>query len=228
MSKNVQTQEPSWEEAVSKYLEEHPDYFQRHLDLLATMSLPHAESGGALSLIERQVRVLRDKQALAQQQLRDLLAVARENDVLGERLHHFACAMIDAGSLEDALDTARETLRQEFRIDVVVIRLRTREPFPEWRAEFVPHDNQRFQLLMDEFAGKKAVCGGRYDIDLLRYVFAEQAQDMRSCAFVPLKDTRRDGVLCLGSRDAQRFHPDLGTVYLVRVGELLMRCLARY
>ena len=69
------------EQAVHDYLAAHPDFFERHSTLLSSLHLPHA-SGGAVSLVERQVSVLRQKELKLQRQLRELLNVARENDTL--------------------------------------------------------------------------------------------------------------------------------------------------
>lgn len=227
MSKNLPSEELSWEEAVSKFLEANPDYFDHHPDVLAALTIPHAETGRAVSLIERQVQVLRDKNTALQQQLRELLAIARENDVIGERLHRFACAMIDSASLEDAIGTAEDLLRQDFKLDQVVIRLRG-EGLTEGRPESVAPGDRQFLGLMQQFEGKRVVCGAKHDRSVLQYLFADHGKEIRSTAFVALKDSRREGFLCLGSHDPHRFHPEMGTVYLLRLGELLMRGVGRY
>ena len=49
------------EEAVREYLEAHPDFFEHNKALLSQLELPHG-AGGAVSLVERQVSVLRQKE----------------------------------------------------------------------------------------------------------------------------------------------------------------------
>jgi len=88
-SEEIQT-ELSWEEAVARYLEDHPDYFQRYPETLSRILLSHETGGKAVSLIERQVQVLREQSQTLQRQLRELVNNARENDVLSGRLHRFA------------------------------------------------------------------------------------------------------------------------------------------
>ncbi len=124
-------QEISWEEAVARYLEDHPDYFQRHPELLARIALTHAVGGRAVSLIERQVQVLRDQSRNLQRQLRDLVGNARDNDALADRLDRFALAMIDGRALDDVLDGALDLLREEFRLDGIRILLRARDGFAD-------------------------------------------------------------------------------------------------
>jgi uncharacterized protein YigA (DUF484 family) len=93
---------PITADAVADYLAEHPDFLHDHPDLLAELLIPHA-TGSAVSLIERQVQVLRDKHAIAQRQLHQLIEVARDNDRLAERMHQLALALLDCTTLADVI-----------------------------------------------------------------------------------------------------------------------------
>ena len=230
MTQNItndeQDNELSWEEAVSRYLEDHPDFFQRHPDLLAKLTLRH-EAGGAVSLIERQVRVLRDENDALREQLRDLLAIARENDVLSARLHRFAIAMADSASLDDVFDNAYEMLRREFKIDAVTILCRGEGSAAFTRSEFVGADT-RLLNLVNEYGAGKPVCGARFEESLLKYLFGVNAGDVRSAALIALGPRGSVGMLALGSNDARRFHAEMGTVYLAQLGDVLMHSIARF
>jgi hypothetical protein len=228
MSKKQPSEELSWEDAVAGYLEAHPDYFESRPDILTALTLSHPDTGKAISLIERQVAVLRDKNHALQQQLRELVSIARENDVLGERLHRFAVAMVDAGSLDDVLETAQGMLRQDFRLEAVAVLLRGEAADRVDRPEFTAAQDKKFGALLAQSDGKRAVCGGKLDREMLTYLFGRLAADVKSTALIPLKDARHEGMLCLGSNDAYRFHPEMGTVYLMRLGELLMCSAGRY
>lgn len=229
MSKKSPNEELSWEEAVARFLEDHPDFFERRPDLLAHLRIPHAGRGTSVSLIERQVRVLRERNEAADRQLRELIDIARENDILAERLHHFAGAMIDAGSFEDVVGTARELLQQEFRLDAVALMLQEDDEAQRARHhEFVRGDEPRFTALLRRCGGRRVVCGGRLDADAMGFLFGARAKDIQSLALIPLKDPARVGVLAMGSRDALRFNPEMGVVFLVRLGELFMRAAARF
>jgi uncharacterized protein YigA (DUF484 family) len=216
--------ELSWEDAVSRYLEDHPEYFQRHPRILANLNLRHEGTGRAVSLIEYQVQALRGNNQELQRQLRELVGHARENDALGERLHRFALAVVGAGTPDEALDTAYELLRQEFQMDVIAVLWR-REPVPG-RREFVGPDDARLNELLKQFRAGRPLCGGKQDESLLHYLFGERAREIRSSALIPLGEPAPQGVLGLGSHDPQRFHPGMGTVYLTRLGELLVRAIA--
>jgi uncharacterized protein YigA (DUF484 family) len=217
--------ELSQEEAVSRYLEDHPDYFVRHPQILARLALPHETGGKAVSLIERQVQVLREQTQGLQRQLRELVQNARDNDVLGSRLHRYATAMIGCHSLDEVLDTTYDLLRQEFKLDAVVILL---QGHPGGRPELLPPDDKRLNALLQQLASGRPLCGGRLEESLKGYLFGGRAAEIESCALIPLGDKHPDGVLALGTHDAHRFHPGMGTVYLARLGELLTHSLARH
>jgi uncharacterized protein YigA (DUF484 family) len=157
-SEELQT-ELTWEEAVARYLEDHPDYFQRFPETLSRILLSHETGGKAVSLIERQVQVLREQNQALTRQLRELVNNARENDVLSGRLHRFSTAMTGCASLDEVLDTTYDLLRQEFKLDAVVILLRGR-PTQGGRAELVPEDDKRLNWLFQQFSSGKPICGG--------------------------------------------------------------------
>lgn len=219
--------ELSWEDAVSRYLEDHPDYFQRYPETLGRLLLPHETGGKAVSLIERQVQALREQNQALQRQLRELVSNARENDVLSGRLHRYATAMLGCASLDDVLDTTYDLLRQEFKLDAVVILLQGR-PSQGGRAELVPEDDKRLNTLFHQFNSGKPICGGKFEDSLMSYLFSGRATEIKSTALIPLGDKNPRGVLGLGTQDPYRFHPGMGTVYLTRLGEMLMHSLARH
>ena len=236
-------QEPelSWDEAVARYLTENPDYFLTHPEALAALTLRHHASGQVASLIERQVQVLRDKNEKLARQLRELLSHARENDVLGERLHQFAHAMLDSGALDEVLSTARDMLRQQFKLDAVVILLKGDAEVLRGRPECAEPGDRRFDGIVQKFASSgqtsalparsqagKPLCGVKHDSDTLNYLFGSQGHDIRSSALVLLAGKDTVGVLCLGSSDPLRYHPQMGTLYLSKFGELLMSAISRY
>jgi uncharacterized protein YigA (DUF484 family) len=220
--------ELSWEEAVAKYLEEHPDFFQHHPELLERLTLPHVEAGGAVSLIERQVSALRERNESLQKQLQDLVTIARDNEILGERVHHFSLSLADAGSLDDILSSAQDTLRREFRLDASVLLLRRPEPDEQGRSEFANASDRRFGVLLKRIGMARTVCDDALEPELLDYLFGHQTPPILSVALIPLGGATPWGVLGLGAQDPERFLPDMGTVYLGRLGEVLTRALQRF
>lgn len=226
VSSDEQEKELSWEEAVARYLEDHLEFFERHPEVLSKLALRH-DAGGATSLIERQVRVLRGENDVLCNQLRDLVAIARENDVLSARLHRFALAMADSASLDDVFDNAYEMLRREFKIDAVAILCLGEGNSAFARSEFVG-DDARLKSAIRDYGTGKPMCGARFDESLLKYLFGVNAAEVRSAALIGLGPRGGFGLLALGSHDARRFHAEIGTVYLAQLGDTLMHSIARF
>jgi uncharacterized protein YigA (DUF484 family) len=219
--------ELSWEEAVARYLEDHPDFLQRRTDVLARLNLEHDTGGRAVSLIERQVQALRGHEQELKRELRGLVAVARENDVLGNRLHRLALALVEATSPDEALDATVELLRTEFRLEAAAVRAVAAPSLVGTRPEYVSPDDRRLTMLLRQFSAGKPICGATHDESLLAFLFGDARRELRSTALVPLGGKDARGVLALGSHDPHRFHAGMGTVYLTRLGELLGAALRR-
>ena len=235
LTSGEQDKELSWEEAVARYLEDNPDYFLTHPGVLASLNIRQQENGNVVSLAERQTQAIREKNEALSRQLRELLAIARENDVLGGRLHQFAIAMIDSTALDEALSTARDMLRQMFKLDSVVILLKSDSAQLRGRPECVEPGDRRLDGILQKFAAQgqdgavgKPLCGMKFDGDTMGYLYGNQAADIRSTALIMLTGSDTRGVLCLGSQDPLRFHHQMGTVYLSKLGELLMSGVARH
>src|SRR5246500_2507348 len=102
------------EESIAAYLQRNPEFFERHLALLARLKLPHARGGSTISLIERQIEVLREKQAALEGKLAELVSVARANDAISERLHRFTRRLLRAVPHGEALTSIEAGLREDF------------------------------------------------------------------------------------------------------------------
>ncbi|MDA8360475.1 MAG: DUF484 family protein [Gammaproteobacteria bacterium] len=219
-------EELSWEEAVARYLTENRDYFRRRADLLEVLDIPHAGKGGAISLIERQVEVLRARLAVKDREWQNFVAVARDNDALGEKLHRLAVSLIDAASLDDVLGSLYDLGRHELGLDRVVISLGVEGGSLGGRAEFVPPDDPRLRQAL-ALSGERSLCGPVGLLGDLRELLGADEAQMRSMALVPLRDPVRCGFVLFASRDEQRFPVGIGTTYLDRIGALFLRACAR-
>lgn len=206
------------EEAVAGFLRAHPDFFVRHLELLDVLRLPHP-THGAVSLIERQLSMLRERNRHLERKLGELIQVARDNEHLSANLHQLALGLMRADSLDSVLATARELLCGEFHADHVVVRLIDREE--SLQAPYsVAQGDPGLSELTPMFERRRPLCG-RLRREQLDWLFGEDAGDVASAVVIPLLDTEALGVLALGSREAERFHPSMGTLFLGYLGDLL-------
>ena len=210
---------------VKDYLANHPEFFQEYPQLLADLQLSHA-SGKAVSLIERQVQVLRDQNNDLKQRLLELVDVARDNDRLNERLHHLTLALIGASSLEELIDSLEHQLRSEFMADAIVLHLPDLDESRqrETGAQPLLIDDQLKELLPTPLTENKPQCG-RLKEAQAKFLFGEQAAAIESSAIIPLGENACRGLLTIGSREVNRFNPCMGTVFLAHLGALLVQLL---
>ncbi len=104
--------------AIAAYLEAHPDFFVEHEDLLASLRIPHRR-GDTVSLVERQMTILRDRNIELRHRLSHLMDVARDNDRLFDKTRRLILALLDATSLEDVVICVEDSLRQDFQVPFV-------------------------------------------------------------------------------------------------------------
>lgn len=223
MQQQAQRSEDELENDVAAFLLRNPDFFLRRPELLHELRIPH-ECGAAISLLEYQAQVLRERNRLLQSRLDELLAVARDNDRLADRLHRLTLELMDADSLEAVIDCLTSALRNNFQMDAVVVRL-----FGEGDPQFdwIRPDDPNLGVFANLLRDPRPICG-RLTRDQLQFLFGDSAGAIGSTALVPLQDGRTLGMLAIGSFQADRFHPGQGTVFLRQLGATAGRALRRY
>jgi len=208
-------------DSIVDYLLSHPEFFEAHPELLTKLKVPHP-SGTAVSLIERQVEVLRGQNRQLERKLVDLIEVARANDTLIERIHRLAIALLEGANLPDRLYALQEELRERFGADEVSLFLlhADAKKADAGPARWLTPDDPGLDQFRDIMkSGKSHV--GRLRPPQLEFLFGEQAEHIASSALVTLGDKGSLGLLAVGSRDAERFSPTLGTAFLTRISELV-------
>jgi uncharacterized protein len=214
------------QKAVAEYLRNHPDFFQTHEALLAELHLPH-RCGAAVSLVERQISLLREHNAQLRRKLMDLVQVARDNDRIGERMQRLTLALLDAVSLEDVVIAVHDVMRTEFASDAVAMRLfRPAAGEPPALASpdvFVARDEPALAGFATLFKTGRPLCG-RLKPAQARYLFAGEPE-LGSAVVMPLREQRELGLLAIGSRDVERFQTGMGTAFVARMAELVSHAL---
>ena len=205
---------------IEDWLLRHPDFFHHHLDCLEALKLPHP-CGDAVSLVTRQIELLREKNRRLQAQLNDILQIARENDALLRRFHQLSIALLDAASLDDALAALRWLLRDCFQADFVSVRLiqpRIDCPIADLCVDEDCPQLARFQQILD--SGEPAF--GKPDAAQAAFLFGGgEAGEVESYALVPLRHAGLKGVLAIGSRDPLRFEPAMGNLFLSQMSDVV-------
>jgi hypothetical protein len=212
---------PLDEKTVAEYLRENTAFFQDNASLLADLEIPHA-CGPAVSLVEHQVKVLRDQNRQLKRKLMDLVHVARDNNRLNERMHQLTMGLIRSSSLEALLDTLRDNLQGEFKADTVILRLACLSESRARECGVDIFDRDAPELIhFDSFLQASRPQCGRFKKEQLQYLFGDQAEAIESVALIPLGPKSAFGLLAIGSQESSRFHPGMGTLFLTHLGELI-------
>jgi len=223
------------EERIERYLNLNPDFFERHQPLLSRMRLPHMRTGSTVSLVERQVEVLREQKSDSDKRLAEFVSVARANDQLADKIHRFTRRLLRASDARIALTSLEASLREDFDAfhSVLVLTgsipsLNSIEFEPFLRK--LPADDANIRSFEALLNTGKPRCGQVRDSQR-DFLFGPEAASIGSVALVPLNDSKGEngsiGLLALGSAERERFHPGMSTDFLKRMGELITDALSR-
>lgn len=219
------------EAAVASYLAATPEFFDRHAQLLAKIRLPDLRGGGTtVSLLERQVEVLRERNRQLEHKVKEFVEVARENDALGGRVLSMARRLIAAQGRAGVITAIESALREDLDAGQSVLVL-TPVAAPAGVAEsrflrVVASDSPELKSFETLFNSGKPRCGQLRDSQR-DFLFGTDAAEVGSVALVPLGAKGSLGLLACGSPDTQRFNPTMSTDFLAHIGELIAAALAR-
>jgi len=208
---------------VAEYLKQHPKFFEDYADVLAEIFVPHPHGGHAIPIAERQILTLRERNADLEGRLRELVANARANDTIGEKLHRSTLALFASPDLETTLAVLDHSLKEDFGVPDVAARLWGRVPEQSYLPQLAATSSE-VRAWADALAQPQ--CGA--DTPFESREWFEHGDTLASFAFLPLRTSRTFGVLALASQDAERYRAGIGTVYLVRLAELASVATARY
>jgi uncharacterized protein YigA (DUF484 family) len=210
---------------VASYLRRHPDFLGEFPDLALTLVLPR-EQGQAASLASYQLDVLRDKNRELNRRLHELIEIAHENELLMVRVHTLTLALMRAGSLAETLNAVVAALTEDFNTDLVRIVLFRSDgdlPVAEWLL--IEPEGARALPAFAEFLKRAEPLCGRLQQDKLDVLFGARVGEVASAVLLPVDGV---GMLAVGSQDANRFHPGMGTVFLKLIAEAVATAVARF
>jgi uncharacterized protein len=211
---------------VSDYLLSHPDFFLRHDEVLCGLQLPH-RSGSAVSLVERQVSLLRERNIDSRQRLNRLLDTARENDELFSKTRHLILALLEAETLDRLAHSMATSIRREFDIDHCRLLLIEDGQF-DWPAgaERIARADADATLGGIMRLGKPVA--GPLRPAQREALFGAAAEQVQSGLVVSIGQAAPMAILAVGSHDPQRFHSEMGTLFMEFIGDALARLLPRF
>ncbi|WP_028467817.1 DUF484 family protein [Neptunomonas japonica] len=211
------------ENDVADYLAKNPDFFMRHKPLLEVMSVPH-ETGRAVSLIERQTSLLRDRNQKLTIHLSDLIDIARHNDSQFEKTKRMVLALLDSATLDDVAVALEESLCRDFYGDETSLVLFSDNPLNVNNLKILPRDTAG---VIEPLMKTNMPTCGQLSLIENRFLFEDEAVKVQSAAVIPLVKGETIGLLAIGSYDPYYFQSSQGTLFLSYVGEVLSRVTSR-
>ncbi|CAM3371157.1 DUF484 domain-containing protein [Bordetella sputigena] len=207
---------------VADFLRDHPDFFTAHADVFANMHVPHPHGGGAISLGERQILMLRERNREQEWRLNELIHNANANEGISTRLTLWCARLLAETQIDRIPGEIALGLAREFDLNEVGLRL--------WRLAGLQESGYGEPVSEDvrTFADslKAPYCGTDTEFEAASWLTAKP----RSLALIPLRpgaDAPTVGLLVLGSDDPERFAPDMSTTFLDTVGKLASAALRR-
>jgi uncharacterized protein YigA (DUF484 family) len=209
------------EAQVAAFLKANPDFLTRHPELFELLELSHS-SGAAVSLIERQVEILRGKSGRLEDRLKALLDAARDNEVRAANVHRLARSLIRAPTLAATVTALRRCLREDFDVDDCWVGISP--------GALKRHDIEGLYVLdpagpvakaFENFIRTRLVECGPLDEQRAKLLFPQAKALPQSAAIVPLEKETGLGMLVLASNDPQRFQPRQGRLFLDMTADLV-------
>jgi uncharacterized protein len=218
------------DEDVANYLRQQPHFFVDKPSLLADLTLPH-QSGEAISLVERQVSILRDRNIDMRHRLTTLIDNARINDKLFEKTKRLILCLLEAQDINDVIDALMHSFANDFEIHHTVLLLFA-EQIDETRlstksnVQIAPLSISQ-QVLGTIISNNQTVCG-QLDTGEQQFIFQEKAGQIGSTAITPIASNHPLGILAIGNRDPDYYRSSMNTLFLSYIGEVLSRVLPKH
>jgi uncharacterized protein YigA (DUF484 family) len=206
---------------VARFLQDNPDFFSEHAELFAGLSVPHPNQPRAISLGERQIMTLRDRVKEFEQRLADLGRNANTNQNIAEKLNAWSQSMLSEANAQHLPGRIIAGIAEHFVVKDVAMRL--------WGLD-IPAEGVGAEVSVEvkSFADSlpNPYCGANKQFEAAQWLLNEPA----SLSMIPLRHDAESpafGLLVLGSGDPQRFSFDMGTDFLVTIGQLASAALSR-
>lgn len=217
--------QPITEDDIAQFLVNTPDFFERHAELLASVQLTSPHVGRAVSLMERQVEILRERLRQLELRAAEMIRHGQENTGLLDRLHRWTCELLAVN--DPAALPAAVTDGLAVRFDVPQVALKLWGVAPPWAdapfAQGASDDARAFATSL-----RQPFCGANPGVEPVQWLVNPDAAV--SLALLPLRraeDAPAFGLLVLASPDARRFQASAGTEFLARIGDQAAAALSR-
>jgi uncharacterized protein YigA (DUF484 family) len=223
--RGAETSMPIGEDQIADFLVAHPDFFERHGAVLARIKLPHQRGSAAISLVERQVLVLRDKHAALEKKLAELIENGRANDAISDRVHRLTRRLLRARDVNGTMAGLETSLREDFGASRWVLlavdpSLAALAQAQNAHVRVVPRGSPELKIFETFFESARPRSGQIRDTQR-DYLFGGEGSQVGSTVLIPLGERAALGLLAIASHDTERYLPTMSTDFLVRIGEIV-------
>jgi uncharacterized protein YigA (DUF484 family) len=210
----------SEEAKVIDYLQKNPEVLMSYPEVFTALSIPH-HGGDVVSLVERQLKILRNENRKIKKKLDELVNIARDNEELNQRFHRLALELLNTDAFDDVLAMVQDQVQTFFYTDFVCFKFLPEITDKKKRLEnhYLDSKSGIVDTVKPWLEKRKPVCG-RLDEKVNRELFGSEVK-VESSALIPLYHTAEIGLLCLGSVSKERFNKSMGTIFLGQLGELV-------
>lgn len=214
------------ENQIKLYLENNPYFFEQHPALLADLYLPSPHGSGTISLAERQQLAQRDKINALESKFAELVEIGNENEAISNKVHALTLGLLASQQLEILVQLLQHYLQMELNVPNAVLKIWTNaRDNNDAENPIFALDTLQNSALLDWIQNLEApYCGIAPESTIKTWLNA----DDQSYAVIPLHSNKIFGALILASDDARRFYPEMGTMFLKRIGELVSASFLRY
>lgn len=213
------------EARVKQYLLDRPDFLRKNPELLSHIELNY-EKQDTFSLVERQVKSLRDKNSQLQGQQIEMLQTAYANENLLKLCNQFMLDLVGINDLTILCSNVIQLLKKLFDLDgaalILVGQYDNCAP-----AQVFKDSKQLKELLNCQFPDNQPLCGRLGQTPKLA-LFGELSHDLQSCALIPLGHGCKNGLIALASKEVSRFDPDMGTLFVELIAKYVCALTSPY
>lgn len=211
------------DQQILDYLRANPNFFQQHATAIAELSLSH-ESGNAVSLIEHQVAILRDRNMTMRRRMNELLQAARNNDEIFAKTRSLNLALLEVNSWHELNEVLATHVLVDFEADFVCAHLAAADL--ALALDHIQHhvDKLPCSHLRD---GNDSACTVLREDELYQLFPMSDHDETGSAVILKLKLQRGSGVLCIGSRSPTRFAKNMDTLFVQYIADILAKVMNR-
>lgn len=205
------------DQMVYQYLLEHPAFFQQHPELLSRLRLPHAQRG-AVSLVERQMEMQRERVRGLEEDITRLMSIARQNEHIFFALNQLHLDIASAKQKTDirlALSAFANKMPQVHACTLL-----------EFSNESMGEHFSGLQLMLENRMQGRQVYLGRLNKEEMATLFPT---NIHSVALFLISEVEKPlALLAFGSELDDHFQPSMDTLFIDHIAKLLAVVLTRY